>query len=74
MNIEQIDKWLNEEYGCSYTRLDELLNFYVDRQMKFKERIDKAIEYINKTPLQKGTEVYRIDLLNILQGSDKDEN
>lgn len=38
----------------------------------YKERIDKAIEYINKTPLQKGTEAYRIDLLNILQGSDKE--
>lgn len=27
----------------------------------------KAIEYINKVPLQKGTEMYRIDLLNILE-------
>ena len=27
----------------------------------------KAIEYINKIPLQKGTEMYRIDLLNILE-------
>ena len=27
----------------------------------------KVIEYINKVPLQKGTEMYRIDLLNILE-------
>ncbi len=43
------------------------------RELKIvlQQRIDKAIEYINKTPLQIGTEMYRIDLLNILQGSDK---
>ena len=27
----------------------------------------KVIEYINKMPLQKGTEMYRIELLNILE-------
>ena len=28
MNLEAINKWLNEEYGCSYTRLEELHDFY----------------------------------------------
>lgn len=28
MNIEKINKWLDEEYGCSYTRLEELHDFY----------------------------------------------
>lgn len=53
----------------------ELGDMYVNADSKVEElqkRIDKAIEYINKTPLQKGTEAYRIDLLNILQGSDKE--
>ena len=28
MNLEAINKWLDEEYGCSYTRLEELHDFY----------------------------------------------
>ena len=32
---------------------------------RYKQK--KVIEYINKMPLQKGTEMYRIELLNILE-------
>jgi len=35
-----------------------------------KEKINKAIEYINTMPLTKGTEWYRIQLLEILRGED----
>lgn len=49
---------------------EELFNHLVND--KPQQRINEAIEYINKTPLKKGTEVYRIDLLNILQVSDKE--
>lgn len=31
MNIEAINKWLDEEYGCSYTRLEELHDFYFEK-------------------------------------------
>lgn len=31
MNIETINKWLDEEYGCSYTRLEELHDFYFEK-------------------------------------------
>ena len=55
MNIETINKWLDEEYGCSYTKLEELHNFYFEKycdlqqeNRKQKEVIDKAIEYIKK--------------------------
>lgn len=31
MNLETINKWLDEEYGCSYTKLEELHNFYFEK-------------------------------------------
>lgn len=31
MNLEAINKWLDEEYGCSYTRLEELHDFYFEK-------------------------------------------
>lgn len=60
MNIEMIDKWLNEEYGVSYTDLEELHNRQVDKNQELEkkytqalevaqerfDRIQKAIEYI----------------------------
>ena len=54
MTIEEINKWLDNEYGVSYTRLEELHDFYFEKycdlqqeNKKQKEVIDKAIEYIN---------------------------
>lgn len=60
MNIEIVDKWLNEEYGVSYTDLEELHNRLVDKNIELEtkytqtlevaqerfNRIQKAIEYI----------------------------
>ena len=53
MNLEAINKWLDEEYGCSYTKLEELHNFYFEKycdlkqkKQKQKEVIDKAIELL----------------------------
>lgn len=31
MNLETINKWLDEEYGCSYTKLEELHDFYFEK-------------------------------------------
>lgn len=54
MNLETINKWLDEEYGCSYTRLEELHDFYFEKycdlkkeNKKQKEVIDKAINDID---------------------------
>ena len=44
---------------------------YEDLDM-LSERIDKAIEYIETMPLTKGTEWYRIQLLDILKGEDNE--
>ena len=37
MNKEEIDKWLDEEYGCSYTRLEELHDFYFEKYTNLKQ-------------------------------------
>lgn len=89
MNIKEIDKWLDEEYGCSYTRLEELFNFEIDKQLKlfdkveqlekenkkYKEVIDKAIEYIEthkrKDEFLELNEWQTRDLLDILKGVSK---
>ena len=43
MNKEEIDKWLNNEYGVSYTSLEEIHDWLVDENMKK----DKEIERLN---------------------------
>jgi len=47
MNIEEIDKWLDNEYGCSYTRLEELHDFVIDQDLKHREEADKEIQKLN---------------------------
>ena len=47
MNIEKIDKWLDNEYGVSYTRLEELHDFVVEQDLKHREEKDKEIERLN---------------------------
>lgn len=37
MTIEEINKWLDEEYGCSYTRLLELHDFYFEKYCDLKK-------------------------------------
>ena len=47
MNIEEIDKWLDNEYGVSYTRLEELHDFVVEQDLKHREEKDKEIDRLN---------------------------
>lgn len=72
MNKEIIDKWLNEEYGVSYTDLEELHNRLVDKNIELDRkytqtlevaqdrfnRIQKAIEFIENC--NHGTKEYKI--------------
>lgn len=37
MNLEAINKWLDEEHGCSYTRLEELHDFYFEKYCDLKQ-------------------------------------
>lgn len=51
MNKEEIDKWLNEEYGCSYTRLEELHDFYLEKYCDLRDKIDKAKDVVKEIKL-----------------------
>jgi len=48
VNIQEIDKWLDNEYGVSYTRLEELHDFVVDQDLKHREEKDKEIEKLTE--------------------------
>lgn len=55
MNIEAINKWLDEEYGCSYTRLEELHDFYFEKycdlqqeNKQLKEKLDCDLQWAFK--------------------------
>lgn len=61
MNLEAINKWLNEEYGCSYTRLEELHDFYFEKYSNLqqenkllKNNWNALKEYIMSTRYQYG--------------------
>ncbi len=48
MNLEAINKWLDEEYGCSYTKLEELHNFYFEKYCDLKQENQRQKEVISK--------------------------
>lgn len=41
MNLETINKWLDEEYGCSYTKLEELHDFYFEKYCDLQQENKK---------------------------------
>ena len=48
MNLETINKWLDEEYGGSYTKLEELHNFYFEKYCDLKQENQRQKEVISK--------------------------
>ena len=48
MTIEAINKWLDEEYGCSYTRLEELHNFYFENYCDLKQENKQLKDKLSK--------------------------
>ncbi len=47
MNLEAINKWLDEEYGCSYTRLEELHDFYFEKYNDLQQENKQIKERVN---------------------------
>ena len=41
MSLEEINKWLNNEYGVSYTKLEELHDFYFEKYCDLKQENKK---------------------------------
>lgn len=48
MNLETINKWLDEEYGCSYTRLEELHDFYFEKYTDLQQENKQLKDNWNK--------------------------
>ena len=48
MNKEEIDKWLDNEYGVSYTRLEELHDFYFEKYCDLREENKQLKDNWNK--------------------------
>lgn len=65
MNREAINKWLDEEYGCSYTRLEELHDFYFEKYCDLKQENKQLKDNWNKLKenIQKAWEtgLYKVD-------------
>lgn len=48
MNKEEIDEWLDNEYGMSYTRLEELHDYFFEKYTDQKEEIERLNNIINE--------------------------
>ncbi len=48
MNIEEIDKWLDNEYGMSYTKLEELHDYFFEKYTDQKEEIERLNNIIKE--------------------------
>ncbi len=66
MNLETINKWLDEECGCSYTRLEELHNFYFEKYCDLQQENKKLKMIVNEYErLNKGFKITDVQKYNI---------
>ena len=72
MNLETINKWLDEEYGCSYTRLEELHNFYFEKYCDLKQENKQLKEQL--LVAQTNEETFRLEMEDITKILGLDEN
>lgn len=49
MDLETINKWLDEEYGCSCTKLEELHDFYFEKYCDLKQENKQLQEELEWT-------------------------
>lgn len=72
MNLEAINKWLDEEYGCSYTRLEELHDFYFEKYCDLQQENKKLKEQLSVT--QTNEETFRLEMVDITKILGLDEH
>ena len=68
MNLETINKWLDEEYGCSYTKLEELHDFYFEKYCDLKQENKQLKDNWNKLKEYIGIKLYNVEYLQKLCG------
>ena len=56
MTLEEINKWLDNEYGVSYTKLEELHDFYFEKYCDLKKENETA-QKVYKEILSKYQEI-----------------
>ena len=69
MNLETINKWLDEEYGCSYTKLEELHDFYFEKYCDLKQENKQLKNNWNELKEYMIKEQTRI----VIENTDEDE-
>ena len=69
MNLETINKWLDEEYGCSYTKLEELHDFYFEKYCDLKQKNKQLKNNWNELKEYMIKEQTRI----VIENTDEDE-
>lgn len=68
MNIEIINKWLDEEYGCSYTRLEELHDFYFEKYCDLQQENKQLKDNWNELKEYISIKLYNTEYLQKLCG------
>lgn len=48
MNITTVNKWLDEEYGYSFTELEKLHDFVVKKNMELLDEQEELLQIIDK--------------------------
>ena len=48
MNITTVNRWLDEEYGCSFTELEKLHDFVVNKNMELLDEQEELLQIIDK--------------------------
>ena len=50
MTLEEINKWLDNEYGVSYTKLEELHDFYFEKYCDLKKENQSLKKQLEERP------------------------
>ena len=65
MNLEEINKWLEKEEGMSYTRLEELHDFFYERYTNLNCILSELEEWLKEQEIEYPS--YYWDLKNKIQ-------
>ena len=52
MNLKEVNKWLDDEFGCSYTKLEELHDFYFEKYTDLQQENQRLKEMKYKTLIE----------------------
>lgn len=71
MNLKEVNKWLDDEFGCSYTKLEELHDFYFEKYTDLHQENQRLKEMKYKTLIDLQDRIDRA--LKLIKENVKDE-